>query len=84
MLTFFCPLNLCTVETIMNDCIHACDGSTNCIYSCVETYDSEKQKCPCGKKCPLGCPCQDCDDCFQCEEDKCVDLEQDLIEVRKI
>ena len=67
----------------MNDCINACFGDTNCIFNCVEIYDNEKQKCPCGKKCPLGCPCEDCDDCFQCEEDKCVDLEknQDLKEV---
>ena len=67
----------------MNDCINACLGDTNCIFVCVEMYDSDKQKCPCGKKCPLGCPCEDCDDCFKCEEDNCGDLEknQDLKEV---
>ena len=80
---FIWPLNLCTVETHLNDCIDSCNGNTSCIYSCVSTFDNEKERCPCGKKCPLGCPCEDCDDCFQCDENKCVNLgeNQDLKEV---
>ena len=46
-------MNLSTAETEMNDCIDACLGDTNCIFVCVEMYDSDKQKCPCGKNAPL-------------------------------
>ena len=47
----------------MSTCIFQCQyDDIICLTSCRQHFESDMEKCPCGKQCPNGCPCPE----YQC------------------
>ena len=59
----------CTIEAeeALNDCIDGCSNEINCVSSCASRFVVALERCPCGARCPDGCPCLGCSDCWECE-----------------
>merc|ERR1719284_676793 len=58
-----------------NECNIACDIDFVCVNNCYLELAENNKLCPCGEKCPQGCPCIDCPECWSCEADpECKDI----------